>query len=132
MPPGFVFQDPRIVLQTACRRWMTLGWGSLVITRRVVDRFQFVGFLLIEEKGSKLAPNSRVCPMLAQDICWVDTTWDVGKYQHLGSHSFANTMEGQHGVTLVELGVHRVGTVDNSLVVSKHVGLVSDRYTEIT
>jgi len=64
--------------------------------------------------------------MLAKDVCRVDLTSDMVEYNHPCSNSFTDTVERQHSVLLMKLGMYFHRTVDHRLVVTKHVALVTE------
>jgi hypothetical protein len=58
---------------------------------------------LKEEKWLEVVPDLRVRPMLAEDISGVENTFEVMHLNELGSNGFANMMEGQCIMMLVQL-----------------------------
>ncbi len=59
--------------------------------------------------------------MLAQDICWIEVTrYEMEEY-YSSCNGLAHSMERKNGMAFVEFGMHLHGTVDNRLIVTKHV-----------
>ena len=59
-------------------------------------------------------------PLLAEEIGRVVATTDVVELSDTGSNAFADLLEGQGLVTLVETGMWHGRTVDHGLIVSEH------------
>jgi hypothetical protein len=88
---------------------------------------------LKEEKWLEVVPDLQVlCPKLAENISRVENTFEVMHLNELGSNGFANMMEGQCIMMLVQLCMRDSQTVDDHLVVTKDVALVSKRNIEVT
>ena len=68
----------------------------------------------------------------AEDISRVENTFEVMHLDELSSNGFANTMEGQCIMALVQLCMRDSRTVHDHLVVTEDVALVSERNTEVT
>ena len=60
------------------------------------------------------------CPMFAQDVHWDLRSRDVPEVEDIGSDSFANSVAGECGPSLTELGMRDSAAGDNGFVVSKH------------
>ena len=86
---------------------------------------------LKEEKWLEVVPDLRVCPMFAEDISRVENTFEVMHLDELSSNGFADTMEGQRIMVLVQLCMRDSRTVHDRFVVTEDVTLVSKRNTEI-
>jgi hypothetical protein len=84
-----------------------------------------------KEEGLQQSPNGRICPMFAKDVGGVSGTCNMIESNESSCHSFPNTMKGQSCMLFVELGMDPCGTVNNSLVVSKHLALLNNGYTEV-
>lgn len=69
--------------------------------------------------------------MLTKNVRGVDTAIDESEIDHTGCNRFTDAMEGENCMTLMELGMYSGGTINNRLVISKHVALVSNRYSKV-
>ena len=74
---------------------------------------------LPEEKWLEETPHIHITPVLAQDICWVDATWNVVESNKLGSYSLTYTVERQCSVSFVKFGMDLTSTLNHRLVVPK-------------
>jgi hypothetical protein len=92
---------------------------------------EFGHVALKEEKWLEVVPDFWVHPMFAVDISRVENTFKVMHLNELGIDGFANMMEGQCIMALVQLCMRDSQTVHNRLIVTKDVALVSKRNTEV-
>ena len=69
--------------------------------------------------------------MLAENISWIVLARDVKEVDHPRCNGLMNMVEGEHGVSLVKLSMDLHGAVDNRLVVTKHVTLLTNRETQV-
>ena len=58
--------------------------------------------------------------MFAQDVRWVLRARDVPEVEDIGGDCFANSVVGERGLSLIELGMRDSAAGDNGFVVSKH------------
>ncbi len=77
------------------------------------------------------SPDLPVSPMLAEDVCGILGTFNMVECEDADSNGFPDMVEGQGIVSLVEFRMQYGGAFHNRLVVSKHVGLLSDRNTKV-
>ena len=68
--------------------------------------------------------------MLAEHIGWVDGTRDVDEGKESRCHCLTDAMEGEHGVSLVELGMGQHGAVDHGFVIAKEMAPVANGNAE--
>ena len=76
-------------------------------------------------------PDIPVSPVLAHNVHRVLLAWNVGKMNNPMGNGFPDKVEGQHVVPLVQLGMDLCCSINNSLIVTKHVALVPDWDTKI-
>ena len=74
------------------------------------------------------SPDLLVAPVLAHDVSQIVLPTQESKADKLGSNSF---LQRQGVMSFVKLGMRLGGAVNNSLFVTKHIALLSYRYTEI-
>ena len=75
-------------------------------------------------------PHLAVAPMPAQNIGRIELPRDVVETADAFGDGFTHTVEGQHVVTFVKLGMWLGGTVGDRFIVTKHDGLVSQGNTQ--
>ena len=66
---------------------------------------------------------SLVAPVFGEDVRRVGFTRDVEETEDTGSNGFTNSVEREGSVSFVEFGVGNSATVDDGLVVTKHVSV---------
>ena len=71
-----------------------------------------------------------MAPVLGEDVSRVQTSGGEAENDHPGGDCFPNTVEGKHGVALVELGMRGGGAVNNRFVVTKHAALGADGHAQ--
>ena len=62
-----------------------------------------LGPFTVEEDRLEDGPYLAIGPMFAQYVSWVDGTRNVMERGDTSSNGFADTVKGEHGMTLVEL-----------------------------
>ena len=77
-----------------------------------------IGVETPEEKWLKKRPYLRMTPVFSENISRVGFTGNAVKGNESGSNSLSNTMESEHSVPFVELGVRTGRTVHNRFVVA--------------
>ena len=69
--------------------------------------------------------------MLSENIHWVHFTSNLSEHNHACCDGFANAMEQEHSVMVVELGINIGGTIYQSSVITKHVTLLSQQDSHV-
>ena len=75
-------------------------------------------------------PHLAVPPMFAQNIGRIELPRGVVETADAFGDGFTHTVEGQHVVTFVKLGMWLGGTVSDRFIVTKHDGLVLQGNTQ--
>ena len=82
---------------------------------------EICGVALPEQDRLKYTPNLGVTPVLAENVSRVDFSRDVDKSSNLGGNGLTYAMVIKHIVTLGKFTMWDGRTIDNTLVVTKHV-----------
>ena len=70
--------------------------------------------------------------MLAKDVGRIIVPRNMVEANDLARNRLTYAVKGQCHMTLVEFCMRRHGTINNRLVVSKHVALVADRNSKVS
>jgi hypothetical protein len=92
---------------------------------------EFSCITLTEEEWLKEPPNGLIATMLGHNVCRIEFVGQMVEPNKLSGNSFMNMVEGESIMALVHFGMRDHQTINNCLVISKHVASVMDRNTKI-